>query len=209
VSDNRKKPEAPSLTLQLWRQFSSMKFAIILLIVIAVVSVLSMFIGEFYPVKASAPGWEEFWQKELGISPPLFSFLTFLKLHDPYHSKWYLLLLLLLVISLLACIIDRLPGVIKTMQWGGMRGSDEISKMGLSKSFNAAGPAADVAKRLPKGFRYQRTQEDGELRIIGKRANSGSYRIAGLDGRRRGGSGAGIRHARGGRTGRHRHRSSL
>jgi len=170
VSDNRKKPEAPSLTRQLWKQFSSMKFAIILLIVIAVVSVLSLFIGEFYPVKASAPGWEEFWQKELGISQPLFSFLTFLRLHDPYHSWWYMLLLLLLVISLLACIIDRLPGVIKTMQWGGMRGSEEIGKMGLSKTFNAAGPPADVAKRLPRGFRYLTSQQDGEIRIIGKRA---------------------------------------
>ena len=170
MSDNRKKPEAPSLTQQLWKQFSSMKFAIVLLIVIAVVSVLSLFIGEFYPVKASAPGWEDFWQKELGISQPLFSFLTFLRLHDPYHSWWYLLMLLLLAISLLACIIDRLPGVMKAMQWGTTRSSEEIGKMGLSKSFNITSAPADVAKRMPKGFRYQTAQEGGEIRIIGKRA---------------------------------------
>gem|GEM_PF-877130 len=160
-----------SLTLQqLWKQFSSMKFAITLLIVIAVVSVLSLFIGEFYPVKASQPGWEDFWQKELGISKPLFSFLTLLRLHDPYHSKWYLLLLLLLAISLFACILDRLPLVIKTMQWGNSRSAEEIGKLGLAKSLSVAVAPAQIPRRLPRGFRYRTSQEGDEIRIIGKRA---------------------------------------
>lgn len=131
--------ESPSLLLQLWRQFSTMKFAIILLMVIAAVSVLSLFIGEFYPVKASGPGWQEFWRHELHMSQPVFSFLTFLQLQDPYHSWWYFILILLLAISLLACIIDRLPGIINSMHAGAPRGSEEIDRMPLSKTFSAVG----------------------------------------------------------------------
>jgi cytochrome c biogenesis protein len=169
VNEPINKQGAPAPLQQLWKQFSSMKFAIILLIVIAVVSVLSLFIGEFYPVKANMPGWQDFWQKELNISQPIFAILTFFRLHDPYHSWWYVSLLLLVAISLLACIIDRLPIVLRSMRWGPARGGGEIDQMAFAKSITLSAGFAEVRKRLPRGFRYLETQTDGEWRIIGKR----------------------------------------
>lgn len=168
MTHNTQPAQNPSLLMQLWRQFSSMKFAIILLVVIAVVSVLSLFIGEFYPVKATGPGWQEYWQKELHLSKPVFEFFSFLRLHDPYHSWWYLLLLLLLAVSLLACIIDRLPKVIALMRWGTPRGSREIDQMALSRSFSASGTPDDIRKRLPALFRFRETQQGGEMQLIGR-----------------------------------------
>ena len=86
----QEKTAQPSVLSRVWKQFTSMKFAIIVLVILAVVSVAALFLGEFYPVRASAPGWEEYWQHELGISDPVFKILTFFELHDPYPKEQYI-----------------------------------------------------------------------------------------------------------------------
>jgi cytochrome c biogenesis protein len=165
---SEQKPAATrSVFLELWRQFSSMKFAIILLVVIAVVSVLSLFIGEFYPVKATGPGWQEFWHQQLGWSKPLFNFFTFLELHDPYRSWWYQILLFLLSLSLFACILERIPIALRAMRIGEPRSAEEIDRMNLSLSFTASGSESEVEKRLPGLFRYRKERSAGETRYAG------------------------------------------
>ena len=74
-----------------------MKFGIILLIIIAVVSLLSMFLVEFYPLRAGMPG----------------RVFAFFKLYDPYRSWWYQILLGILALSLFACLVDRIPVVLR------------------------------------------------------------------------------------------------
>lgn len=163
----RKPTATRSVFLEIWRQFSSMKFAIILLVVIAVVSVLSLFIGEFYPVKASGPGWQEFWRQQLGWSRPLFNFFTFLELHDPYRSWWYQILLFLLSLSLFACILERIPIALRAMRIGEPRCADEIDRMNPAVSFIAAGSESEVEKRLPGLFRYRKEKREGEMLYAG------------------------------------------
>ncbi|MFH1862910.1 MAG: cytochrome c biogenesis protein ResB, partial [bacterium] len=145
----------------------SMKFAIIVLTLLAVVSVLSMFIGEFYPVKEGGPGWQEFWRQKLGISPAIYEILLFLKLHDPYRSWWYQLLLMTLSLSLFTCIIERIPIALRSLKIGEPKSVDEIGGRSSGRNFTAAGNPEQVMKRLPRLFRYRTEQATGEWRIAG------------------------------------------
>jgi len=145
-----------------------MKFAIILLVVIAVVSVFALFLGEFYPVKAGAPGWQEFWRQELNLSKPLFNLLTFFELHDPYRSWWYQFLLLLLSVSLLACIIERIPIVMRAMRTGEPRDAEAVDQMASARTFTARGSSEEIRRKLPGSFRYNETRTSGEIRVAGQ-----------------------------------------
>jgi cytochrome c biogenesis protein len=148
-----------------------MKFAVIVLIILALVSVICLFIGEFYPVKAGGPGWEEMWRKQLGWSKPVFDLFIFFKLHDPFRSWWFQTLLILLSLSLLACIIERLPIVIRSLRSSEPRDADAILKSPLNESFTARGKPEEVLKRIPGGFRYIRQKSGEEWRLTGSFAS--------------------------------------
>lgn len=144
-----------------------MRFAVIVLIILAIVSVISMFLGEFYPVRAGGPGWQEMWQQKLGLSKPVFDILLFFQLHDPFRSWWFQILLSLLSLSLLACILARLPIVIRSLRTSEIRQSDAIMKMPLSRSFTVGNAPEQVLEKIPHGFNYAREQVEGETRLAG------------------------------------------
>ena len=159
--------KSTALPARIWDQLVNMKFAIIVLVVLAVVSVLSLFLGEFYPVRASGPGWQEFWRQELGMSRPLFNLFTFLELHDPYRSWWYQILLLLLSLSLAACIIERIPIALRAMRKPAPRSPDQVMELAVSRKFRVKTPAKNFMKRLPHSFRFTEKRADGEWRLSG------------------------------------------
>lgn len=158
-----------SIPSKLWKQFSSMKFAIILLVVLAIVSVLSLFIGEFYPVRATGPGWQEFWRQKLNMSKFLFQTLTFMEIHDPYRSWWYRLLLLLLSLSLFACILERIPVALKSMRAGTPKGFAETSKTPHAIVFTIKIKVENILHRLPGWFRLREERSGDEWRLSGHR----------------------------------------
>jgi cytochrome c biogenesis protein len=113
---NTKKTEPPSpqpALRRLWNSLISMKFGITLLIIIAVVSLLSMFLVEFYPMRPGFSGWEKFYQERYGMGDAVFALFQVFKLYDPYRSWWYQILLGILALSLLACLVDRIPIVLR------------------------------------------------------------------------------------------------
>ena len=136
-----KNEKSSSILNQIWKQISSMKFAIIVLLILAIVSVIALFLGEFYPVRASGPGWQEFWRQQLGWSEPVFNLFVIFQLHEPFRSWWYRILLFLLSLSLFSCIIERIPITLKAMKLGSTRSGDDIEKMKLSAKFIVKEPA--------------------------------------------------------------------
>lgn len=90
----------------LWNLLKSMKFAIWLLIVLSSASLISMFIVEFYPLDSSFENWEQIYSDKYGSFFPV---MKVLQLEDPYRSWWYQLMLGILSLSLLVCVIDRVP----------------------------------------------------------------------------------------------------
>ncbi len=161
----------PSLTRQLWDQFRSMKFAVIILVILAIVSVIALFIGEFYPVRALGPGWEKHWQDELGWSDAVFKLFVFFKLHDPFRSWWYQLLLLALSLSLFVCIVDRFPSVLRSLKIGKTRPADQIESLAFSSKLKSRLSVQDILSRLPRGFRYKIEEAGQERRVVGTRGS--------------------------------------
>jgi cytochrome c biogenesis protein ResB len=105
-------PNKPFLT-RVWNYIITMKFAIIVLVVIAVTSLLSMFIVEFYPMRTDFSGWTEFYQNQYKMSDGAFALFKIFKLYDPYRSWWYQALLGILGVSLFACMWDRITGTVR------------------------------------------------------------------------------------------------
>lgn len=79
-----------------WRLPGSMKFAIYLFIITALLSLFSLLIAEFIPAES--------------IGSP---FVEFFKLSDPFRAWWFRLLLTILSASLTFCIIRRGPALIR------------------------------------------------------------------------------------------------
>lgn len=81
--------------------FRSLKLTIFLLILLAILSIIGTLIAQ-----NAAP---EEYIRRYGAS--LYDVLDFFSLFDMYHSWWFTGILLLLVINLIACSLQRFPGV--------------------------------------------------------------------------------------------------
>ncbi|MDP8206422.1 MAG: cytochrome c biogenesis protein ResB [Candidatus Electryonea clarkiae] len=93
-----------------WILFKSMKFAIILLIIFAVLSIFNLFAQEFIiEVQGGSDRAHLIYQSEYGETRA--SVLMFFQMYNPYRSWWYSLMLGLLTLSLTICVIDRAPNV--------------------------------------------------------------------------------------------------
>jgi len=88
----------------IWSLFSSVRLAIVLLIILAMASI----IGTVIPQQGQ--GAVEFAKN---LSPEWFRFLSFLNLFDMYHSLWFRLLLGCLGLNLIICSVDRFSGAWK------------------------------------------------------------------------------------------------
>jgi cytochrome c biogenesis protein len=82
--------------------FRSVKLTIPLLIILAILSIVGTLI------KQNATSAE--YIQRYGVD--LYSVLNFFNLFDMYHSWWFSAILLLLVINLITCSVNRLPGVL-------------------------------------------------------------------------------------------------
>jgi cytochrome c biogenesis protein len=87
----------------LWDFFCSLKLTMFLLISLAVISI----IGTIVPQGAPAPEYLA------TISPAKYQIYKALGFFDMYHSWWFVLLLYLLTVNLVACSIKRLPHIWK------------------------------------------------------------------------------------------------
>src|SRR4030066_1636634 len=85
----------------LYDLFRSIKLTIFLLILLAILSIIGTLIAQ------NANRLEYIQRYGIG----LYEVLNFFNLFDMYHSWWFSGILLLLVINLIACSIQRFPGV--------------------------------------------------------------------------------------------------
>ncbi len=84
-----------------WRQLTSMRTALILLLVLAVAAIP----GSIFPQRMADPNGVTQWQRD---NPDLFPILDGLKLFDVYLSPWFSAIYLLLFTSLVGCVIPRI-----------------------------------------------------------------------------------------------------
>ena len=156
---------------QLILRISSLKFAILLIIFIAI----SSGIGTFIPQKNNPEKYIEIFD-----SAPIFGFINGenvlkFQLDHIYTSYWFLFLLVLLCISLAACSIRRqIPSLKASWKWTDYKDEKKFSKLQLilsyeiTKSFDYIFKADSVLKK--KGWNIAKFQNRLSARkgLIGK-----------------------------------------
>ena len=92
-----------------WRQLTSMRTALILLLALAVAAIP----GSIFPQRMADPNGVTQWERD---NPDLFPILDGLKLFDVYLSPWFSAIYLLLFTSLVGCVIPRIRHHWKALQ---------------------------------------------------------------------------------------------
>lgn len=175
MEDELRQPAAeakdPGLMKALWVFFSSMKTAIVLLLLLAVGSV----IGTIVPQGGSP----EMYVQRYGQAKA--SIVRIFGLNDVFHSDWYSFLLAMVSINLLVCSINRF----KTAWARAFRpkvsaGAGQIANMQVSERLAVSGSAEDAADRAVsalKGARYVVACEehDGAICIHGAKGRVGIW----------------------------------
>jgi cytochrome c biogenesis protein len=90
---------------KVWKFFSSVKLAVVLLIILAIVSVIGTVIQQ-----NEAP---EKYLRE--YSQPMAQLFEMLGFFDMYHTWWFVLLLFLVTANLTVCTLDRLPHTLRIL----------------------------------------------------------------------------------------------
>ncbi|HUV04163.1 MAG TPA: cytochrome c biogenesis protein ResB [Armatimonadota bacterium] len=146
-----------SLLEAVWRTFSSMKTAIVLLLILAAASVAGTVIEQNAPAEA--------------YDPSLHPILKALGLTNVYGSSWYVLLLALIGINLMVCSINRFgtawrrtfrPRVAaKPSQIANMQRSEKLASTGTVQE-----AAGKVAAALCAGSYHVVTEQDGSEVVL-------------------------------------------
>lgn len=164
-------PKDPGLIKALWVFFSSMKTAIVLLLLLAVGSVVGTVVPQGGP--------PEMYVQQYGRAKA--SVITGLGFHDVFHSNWYSFLLAMVSINLLVCSINRFK-----MAWGRAfrpkvsSRAEQIAGMQVSDRLAAGGPIEDARARAIaalKGARYRvaSVMEDGDVCIHAAKGRIGIW----------------------------------
>ena len=155
------------------RFFCSLKLTITLLILLAVVSIF----GTVIPQRLADSQYLKHY------SEGLFHFLNFLGIFDLYHAWWFRLLLVLLIVNLIFCSLERFPRAWRFIKsprkW---LGPDEIKQFPMKDSFEVSSKSlsADKAEELITSVlkRVERSGKDGRIVLFhesGKISRLGVY----------------------------------
>ena len=133
-----------SLWKQIWRILGSVRFAIVILLLLALASVFAIAIGEL----VVPPGLSKAaYIRHLGESKyQLYHLLGFL---NPYRSWWFTALLGLLALSLAACSIQRFRAVVRVAFDRSFRtDAEEIRRLRISVGFSVRQVLSDLEPLL-------------------------------------------------------------
>ena len=149
----------------LWDFFYSLKLTIFLLIVLAVTSI----IGTVIP-QSPQPDYLA------SLSAQRISFYTAAGFFDMYHSWWFILLLYLLTVNLIACSIKRLPRALKTISEPTLIMNDNFVKsLALIDEFKVTGAPAMLRDKMADFLQREFakpviTEVDGEYHLFAQKS---------------------------------------
>ena len=149
----------PSFIESVWDFFCSLKLSISLLIALALTSI----IGTVVPQGNIPP---EYLQT---ISESKFKLYQSLSFFDMYHSWWFMLLLYLLTVNLVACSIKRLPRVWKIVSEPQLTMDESFEKsLSLTHEVKVSGDAVAKMTGFLKGIMGEPivTEKDGAVHLF-------------------------------------------
>jgi cytochrome c biogenesis protein len=152
-----------------WRQLTSMRTALLLLLLLAIAAVP----GSLVPQRSSDPnGVTQYFENNPDLAPVLDSFQMF----DVYTSAWFSAVYLLLFVSLIGCIIPRTKHHLEALRARPPRTPVRLSRLAaytrreLPEGADAEAAIAEAAKRLKQsGYRVERYDLRGEPSVSAER----------------------------------------
>lgn len=144
---------------------SSMRFAVSLLTVLGIASVIGTVLKQNEPYENYIIKFGQFW----------FDLFEKLGLYDVYHSNWFLLILLFLVLSTSLCIYRNTPSMLK--EWRTFKEhatENSLNAFSHQESYATNARPDELKQKLTtflhaRGFQYRtRLQEDGSELIAAK-----------------------------------------
>jgi cytochrome c biogenesis protein len=148
-----RRPPRPGLgdTLrQAWREYRSMRTALVLLVVLAAASIL----GSLFPQEGLSPQRVD---QYFADHPALAPVLERLGLFDVFGSAWYMAIYLALLGALVACLVPRTRALYRVLRSRPPRGGD-LTRYRTRAGFDTPTPpeeAMAVARRVLRRGRYR------------------------------------------------------
>jgi cytochrome c biogenesis protein len=153
-------PRRPGLgdTLrQAWREYRSMRTALVLLVVLAAASIL----GSLFPQEGLSPQRVD---QYFADHPALAPVLERLGLFDVFGSAWYMAIYLALLGALVACLVPRTRALYRVLRSRPPRGGDLTRYRTKASFLTPATPdqAMEVARRVLRRSRYRLAEHEPE-----------------------------------------------
>lgn len=150
-----------------WRQLTSMRTALLLLLLLAVAAVP----GSLFPQRSSDPNGVVQYREN---DPQLFDVLNTLQLFDVYTSVWFSAIYLLLFLSLIGCVLPRTRHHLAALRSRPPRTPARLQRLSGFTSLSTAadaGTAVDEAATLLKkqGYRVERYADGASTSVSAER----------------------------------------
>lgn len=151
----------------LYELLSSMRFAIGLLTILAIASVVGTVLKQNEPYSNYAFEFGQYW----------FAVFNALGLYDVYHSGWFLTILAFLVTSTTLCILRNGPGFIKEIKSFREKATDaSLGAMKHSVLLTGSADSAQLTAYLAaNGFRNKIVERPDGLLIAAKRGSANKF----------------------------------
>ena len=134
-----------------WRQLTSMRTALLLLLALAIAAVP----GSLIPQNSADPNGVIAWKQS---NPGLLGVANFLQLFDVYTSAWFSAIYLLLFLSLVGCVVPRLTHHLKAMRAAPPRTPSRLGRLPAYRTADMSGDAEQallVGERLLRRHHYR------------------------------------------------------
>ncbi len=162
-----------------WRQLTSMRTALILLLVLAIAAIP----GSIFPQRMADPNGVTQWQRD---NPDLFPVLDGLKMFDVYLSPWFSAIYLLLFTSLVGCVIPRIKHHAKALRARPPRTPARLKRLADFRAVERdavdgeadAATTIDIAQKQLKALGY-RVERYDDKRSFSVSAERGYWRETG------------------------------
>lgn len=145
---NQKPIVQPSLSASgwgrfFWRQITSMKTALVLLLLLALAAIP----GSLVPQRSADPNGVIRYQRE---DPELYAILDGLQLFDTFTSVWFSAIYLLLFVSLIGCILPRTAHHFKALRQKPPATPARLDRLDTYRTMTVEGDRTELAGRAEK-----------------------------------------------------------
>lgn len=158
------KKQHHSLARELYELLSSMRFAVAMLTVLGIASIIGTVLKQNEPYSNYMVQFGQFW----------FSSFERIGLYDVYHSIWFIAILAFLVLSTSLCIYRNAPLMLREMRaWRAQVTESSLRLFAHQAEYHTVLPKEELLPRLlhtltAHGFRYRTVEKGDDLLITAK-----------------------------------------